>query len=259
MNLRTVAIGREGLVSRLMKLAHGAVVDAVPIKDLPAQYGRLREATGFHPTAGDVWKALGSVALATAVGLGVLQHRPVELGRAHAVPHRGAAHRHEGRRVPLRHRRGAGQHARVQLLLHGAAVHLNAYGLNYPFIFAFLLMGTLVASTLAVRMKRQAESTARRAYRMEVLLESSRRLQAANDLPTCFRSTAEQVIKLLNRPVVMYRLDDEGHLLPPEVHDVPGTSGGDASSDKLTSPRRPAWRRGWLRTASARARPPTRS
>ena len=83
---------------------------------------------------------------------------------------------------------------------------LHAVGLNYPIIFAFLLVGTFAASSLAIRMKRQAESTARRAYRMEVLLESSRKLQGARNADECFRLAAEQVIKLLNRPVVMYRL-----------------------------------------------------
>ena len=62
---------RESLVSRLMKLAHGAVVDVVPTKDLPAQYGRLSEATGFRLTGADVWRALASVAIATAIGLAI--------------------------------------------------------------------------------------------------------------------------------------------------------------------------------------------
>ena len=252
MSPRTVAIGRERLVSRLMKLAHGAVVDAVPIRDLPAQYGRLREATGFHPTAGDVWKALGSVALATAVGLGVysigLSNSVVLM--LYLIVALLIATKADGFLYAIVV--ALGSTLAYNFFFTVPRFTFNAYGLNYPFIFAFLLMGTLVASTLAVRMKRQAESTARRAYRMEVLLESSRRLQAANDLPTCFRSTAEQVIKLLNRPVVMYRLDDEGHLLPPEVHDVPGTSGGDASSDKLTSPEE-AGVAAWVASNSERA------
>lgn len=77
---------------------------------------------------------------------------------------------------------------------------LHAYGLNYPFVFGFLLLGTLLATSLAVRMKSQTESTARRAYRMEVLLESSRTIQSAPDLESCFRLAAGQIIKLVNRP-----------------------------------------------------------
>lgn len=67
--LRGGLLAREGLVSRLTRLAHGAVVDVVPVKDLPAQYGRLREERGFRFTLGDAWKAAASVAIASAIGL----------------------------------------------------------------------------------------------------------------------------------------------------------------------------------------------
>ena len=112
---------------------------------------------------------------------------------------------------------------------------LHAYGLNSSFVFIFLLLGTLLATSLAVRMKSQTESSARRAYRMEVLLESSRTIQSAVTLDECFRSTAGQVVKLLNRPVVTYRLYADEHVGEGEVHDVPGTKGADASAADLVS------------------------
>lgn len=233
--LRTLALGREGLVNRLVRLVHGAVVDVVPIKDLPAQYGRLREAQGLHPTMGDVWKGLGAAALATAVGMGIY-----ELGLSGSV----ILVLYLIVALLIATRADGFFYAVVVALASTLAYNFfftvprftfNAYGINYPFIFAFLLLGTLVASSLAVRMKRQAEATARRAYRMEVLLESSRKLQGAKDVDECFRLTAEQIIKLLNRAVVMYRLDGEGRLMAPEVHDAPGTS-GDSASAALVSP-----------------------
>ncbi|WP_080801677.1 sensor histidine kinase [Arabiibacter massiliensis] len=234
--LRTLALGREGLVNRLVRLVHGAVVDVVPTKDLPAQYGRLREAQGLHPTMGDVWKALAAAAIATAVGMVIY-----ELGLSGSV----ILVLYLIVALLIATRADGFFYAVVVALASTVAYNFfftvprftfNAYGINYPFIFGFLLVGTLVASSLAVRMKRQAEATARRAYRMEVLLESSRKLQGAKDVDACFRLTAEQIIKLLNRPVVMYRLDDAGRLLTPEVHDAPGTEGGDASSAALVSP-----------------------
>lgn len=235
LGLRSLAWGREGLASRLMRLAHGAVVDVVPTKDLPAQYGRLREATGFHPTAADAARAAASVAVATAVGLGM--YGAGLAGSVVLVLYLIVA--------LLVATRADGFFYAVLVSLGSMLAYnffftvprftFHASGLNYPFIFVFLLLGTLVATTLAVRMKRQAESTARRAYRMEVLLESSRTLQTANDTRTCFTFTAEQIIKLLNRPVVMYRCDGAGGLLPPEVHDVPGTT-GDGTAAALISP-----------------------
>ena len=108
-------------------------------------------------------------------------------------------------------------------------------------------------------MKRQAESTARRAYRMEVLLESSRKLQGARNADECFRLAAEQVIKLLNRPVVMYRLGIDGRLAKPVVHDVLGRWAAmpvPARSHRPKSPRSP---HGLRRTTSVPEPLPTRS
>lgn len=219
-----------------MKLAHGAVVDVVPTKDLPAQYGRLSEATGFRLTGADVWRALASVAIATAIGLAIYS-----LGLAgsvvlmlYLIVALLIATRADGFFYALFVSMGSVFAYNFFFTIPRFTLH--AVGLNYPIIFAFLLVGTFAASSLAIRMKRQAESTARRAYRMEVLLESSRKLQGARNADECFRLAAEQVIKLLNRPVVMYRLGIDGRLAKPVVHDVPGTLGGDAGACALASP-----------------------
>lgn len=233
--LRTLVLGREGLAMRLMRLASGAVVDVVPIKDLPAQYGRLREASGHRITLGDVWKAIASVAIASAIGMAVY-----EMGLASSV----VLMLYLIVALLISTRADGFSYALIVSLGSMLAYNFfftvprftfNAAGLNYPFIFAFLLLGTFTASSLAIRMKRQTEATARRAYRTEVLLESSRKLQTADDLNTCFRFAAEQIIKLINRPVVMYRMNAEGHLMEPEVHDAPGTEGGSSESGTLTS------------------------
>lgn len=234
--LRAGIIGREGLANRLTRLAHGAVVDVVPVEDLPAQYGRLREERGFRITAGDAWKALASVASATALGLLIY-----EMGLAGSVVLTLYL------LVALLFATRADGFFFAVLVSLGSMLAYNffftvprftmhASGWNYPFIFVFLLVGTLIATSLAVRMKSQTEGAARRAYRMEVLLESSRKIQSAEDVDTCFRYAAEQVIKLLNRPVVMYRVDGRGRLGAPEVHDAPGTKGEGADSAALTSP-----------------------
>lgn len=236
LGLRSIAWGREGLAGRLMRLAHGAVVDVVPVKDLPVQYGRLREASGLRLTAGDVRKAIASVALATALGFAVY-----EMGIAgsvvlmlYMIVALLIAIKADGFFYALIV--SFGSMLAYNFFFTVPRFTLHASGLNYPFIFVFLLLGTFTASSLAIRMKRQNEATARRAYRMEVLLESSRKLQTADDLETCFRFAAQQVIKLLNRPVVVYRRDEGGNLLPPEVYDAPGTAGADATSAALVSP-----------------------
>ncbi|MRX81463.1 sensor histidine kinase [Eggerthella guodeyinii] len=234
MGLRSLALGREGLANRLMRHVHGAVVNVVPVRDLPVQYGRLREAAGLHPTTGDVWKALAAVGIATALGMGVyaIGLSSSVILMLYLLVVLFVATKADGFFYGLI--ASLGSMLAYNFFFTTPRFTFNAYGLNYPFIFGFLLLGTLAASSLAVRMKRQAISTTRRAYRTEVLLESSRKLQAAPDVDTCFRLAAQQIIKLLNRPVVMYRLHD-GVLGAPEVYDVPGTV-GDGSSAALVSP-----------------------
>lgn len=91
---------------------------------------------------------------------------------------------------------------------------------------------------MAIRLKRQATTAARRAYRTEVLLESSREFQAVVSLGACLETAAAQVVKILDRPVVMYQVDGAAHggLLPPRVFDVPGSGGGDAEKLDLAAP-----------------------
>ncbi len=227
---------KENLVNRLTHLSYGAVINVVPVKDLPAQFSRFRPATGFKLTSGDVLKALLAVALATAIGLAV--H---ELGLASSVILMGymfvillIATRADGFFYSLI--AALGSVLAYNFFFTVPRFTFDAYGINYPFIFVFLMVSTLVASSLTVRMKRQSEATARRAYRTEVLLESTRELQASTSIEACFATAAKQIMKILDRPVVMYKAGSESRLSKPVVYDVPGSGGGDAQSAELVSP-----------------------
>ena len=227
---------RDNLVNRLTRLSYGAVINVVPVKDLPRQMSRFRPATGFKFTSGDVAKAALAVALATAIGLAVHS-----LGLASSVILMGYmlvvlvfATRADGFFYSVF--AALGSVLAYNFFFTVPRFTLDAYGINYPFIFAFLLISTLVASSLTVRMKRQTESTARRAYRTEVLLESSRELQATTTIEACFATAAKEIMKILDRPVVMYEAESDGRLSKPEVYDVPGSGGGDAQAAELVSP-----------------------
>ncbi len=93
----------------------------------------------------------------------------------------------------------------------------TAYGLNYPFIFAFLFVTSMVVSSLTIRTRREAEANARKAYRTEVLLETQHRLQEANGVASILSTTAEQIIKLLRATVVIYQVAPNGKLLDPRL------------------------------------------
>lgn len=94
---------------------------------------------------------------------------------------------------------------------------LSAYGIYYPFTFAFLLVTSIVVSSLTIRTRRESAANARKAYRTEVLLETEHRLQEADGVDSILSTTAEQVIKLLRTTVVIYQVAPGGKLLDPSL------------------------------------------
>lgn len=81
---------------------------------------------------------------------------------------------------------------------------LQAYDTGYPVTFLVMLAASLITSTLTKQVKEQARQTAQKAYRTEVLLETSRKLQQAKDKEDILRETAHQMVKLLDRTVIFY-------------------------------------------------------
>lgn len=128
----------------------------------------------------------------------------------------------------------------------------NAYGITYPVIFVVLTVSTLLVSSLMIRMKKQGLTMVRRAYRTEILLDSSRKLQSAKNVDECFGCTAEQIMKIFDRPVVFYEASPDATLGKPTVFDVPGSGGGDTSSSGLVAPREQAVA-AWVAANSHRA------
>jgi len=80
----------------------------------------------------------------------------------------------------------------------------QAYDLGYPVTFLVMLAASLITSTLTKRVKEQARQSAQKAYRTEVLLETSRILQQAKDEADILGETARQMVKLLDRTVIFY-------------------------------------------------------
>jgi two-component system sensor histidine kinase KdpD len=79
-----------------------------------------------------------------------------------------------------------------------------AYDRGYPVTFIVMLAASLITSTLTKRVKDQARQSAQKAYRTEVLLETSRKLQQAKDQGDILNETAQQLVKLLDRTVIFY-------------------------------------------------------
>ena len=84
---------------------------------------------------------------------------------------------------------------------------LQADGPSYPVTFLIMLSSSIIASSLASRVKEQARMAAEKSYYTELLLGSSQKLQTIRTECDCLRLTAEQLSRMFDRPVI-YALND---------------------------------------------------
>ncbi len=90
----------------------------------------------------------------------------------------------------------------------------QAYDSGYPVTFVIMLIASLITGTLANRLATSAKQSSVAAWRTKVLLETNQHLQKASDENEIFHVLAEQLFKLLSRPLVLYPAQD-GQLLSP--------------------------------------------
>ncbi len=80
----------------------------------------------------------------------------------------------------------------------------HAYDSKYAVTFAIMLAASIITGTLASKLKSHAKLSAQAAFRTKVLLDTNQLLQKAQDTDDMINITATQLMKLLNRSVVMY-------------------------------------------------------
>ncbi|MGN1369276.1 MAG: DUF4118 domain-containing protein [Aristaeellaceae bacterium] len=112
---------------------------------------------------------------------------------------------------------------------------LEAYDTGYPVTFLIMLLAALMTGTLASQLKNHAQEAAQTAYRTRVLFDTNQQLSQAADGAEILAVTAEQLIKLFKRDVVMYPVQ-EGELGEGVVY--PAREGG--ATDALMDERRVA-------------------
>lgn len=105
----------------------------------------------------------------------------------------------------------------------------RAYDRGYPVTFIIMFVASLLTGTLASKLKENAKSSARAAYRTKILLETNQLLQKGQDSEAILSATAGQLIKLLRKDIVIY-LSDKGELSEPYVYRT-----ADSLSHDLTS------------------------
>lgn len=80
----------------------------------------------------------------------------------------------------------------------------EVFNSSYPITFFVMLAAGLITSSLTKRIKEQARQTAEKAYRTEILLETNQKLQMASNVYEILNQTANQLVKLLDKDVIVY-------------------------------------------------------
>lgn len=73
---------------------------------------------------------------------------------------------------------------------------------DYPITFLIMLTASLISSTLAIRVKKQAQQASQKAYYTELLMNSSQKLQQGKTEEEIIALAAEQLSALLDRPIL---------------------------------------------------------
>lgn len=80
----------------------------------------------------------------------------------------------------------------------------HAYDPGYQVTFALMLTSAIITCTLTTRLKDHAKMSAQAAFRTKILFDTNQLLQKAKSEEEIFSLTASQLIKLLNRSLIVY-------------------------------------------------------
>lgn len=80
----------------------------------------------------------------------------------------------------------------------------HAYEYGYPVTFVIMLIASIITGTLANKLKDHAKQSSQSAFRTKVLFDTNQLLQKAKDDNDIINITASQLMKLLDRDIVVY-------------------------------------------------------
>lgn len=107
---------------------------------------------------------------------------------------------------------------------------LLAYEKDYPVTFITMFVAAFLTGSLAIRLKRNAAQAAQSAYRTKILFDTNQLLEKANEKEQIITVTATQLMKLLNKDMLIY-LVDKDTLSEPKFF---ATDEGDVREEYLT-------------------------
>ncbi len=106
-----------------------------------------------------------------------------------------------------------------------------AYDKGYPVTFLIMFAAAFITGSLAIRLKNHAKQAAQSAFRTQVLFDTNQILQKASGKDEIITETANQLIKLLGKNIVVYP-EENGELGCPHIFPA---SDGNVSENELVS------------------------
>ncbi len=91
---------------------------------------------------------------------------------------------------------------------------LHAYDSGYPVTFLVMFLASLLTGSLASKLKSHAKRSAQVAWRTKLLLETNQNLQKARTQEEIVSVTAKQLLKIFQRDIIAYRIQDEKPVMP---------------------------------------------
>ena len=97
----------------------------------------------------------------------------------------------------------------------------HAYDPGYQVTFALMLTSAIITCTLTTRLKDHAKMSAQAAFRTKILFDTNQLLQRAKSEEEILSQTASQLMKLLNRSLIVYP-EQNGALGSEQVFEMDG-------------------------------------
>lgn len=109
---------------------------------------------------------------------------------------------------------------------------LDTYDSGYPITFLITFVAALITGNLALKMRMQSKELAKSAYRTKVILDIDQMLQSQNSVSDIGTTMAEELSKLLKRPIVYYQKKEDG-LMEPKIYDTDSNLSSDEKRKML--------------------------
>ncbi len=92
---------------------------------------------------------------------------------------------------------------------------------DYPITFLVMFVAAFISSSLAVKLKEHARQSAQAAFRTRILFDTNQILQQARTRKEIYQTLAKQLLKLMEREVIIYP-ESAGTMGEPEYYSLPG-------------------------------------